>query len=140
MQPNGMLNHNSNSQEEKMAKHYKQSRKDRMHESRGMKRYENHRNHNSERHQDSLMMPKDAANNQEGNMYEHTQMYHMGRDYYGPGYGHQSNLPPKPDLKLYPREKKYLRTGDYPDTIREIDYDGEDNMDNLNSQPSNSMY
>ncbi len=103
-----------------MAKHYKQNKKDGK--------------------SDSLMMPKDAADNQHGHMSEQTQMYHMGKGYYGPGYGHPSNLPPYPDMKLYPKKRRYLRTGDYPDTMREIDDDAESNIGNLNSQPSNSMY
>lgn len=125
-----------------MAKHYRQSKKDRMHESRGMKhrRRENNHHDNSDRHSDALMMPNDAADEQHAHMYEQTQMYHMGKGYYGPGYGHASNLPPYPDMKYYPKDAKYLRTGDYPDTIREIDDDGEDNLNNLNRQPSKSMY
>lgn len=122
-----------------MARHYKQTRKDRRDESRGMKRYERH-HHDRERHHDSdaLMMPHDSAENH--GMHEDTQMYHMGRSYYGPGYGHPSNLPPYPDMKYYPKEHRYLHTDNYPDTIREIDHDDADATDRLNHQPSDSMY
>lgn len=121
-----------------MARHYSQNKKDRMDESRGMKKSGKRRSHNPG--SDSMMMPKDAADNQHDHMYEQTQLYHMGKGYYGPGYGHPSNLPPYPDMKYYPKETKYLNTGDYPDTIREIDHDDTDNLNNLNRQPSKSMY
>ena len=86
----------------------------------------------------SLMMPRDSAQGQ--NMGQQSQMYHMGKSYYGPGYGHPSNMPPYPDMKEYPRQKRYLRTGDYPDTLREIEHDDSYNIQKLNSQPSDSMY
>lgn len=120
-----------------MARHYKQTRKDRRDESRGMKRYE--RDHDRDHHDsDALMMPRDHAENH--SMYEDTQMYHMGRSYYGPGYGHPANMPPYPDIKYYPKEKQYLDTDDYPDTLREIDRDEDDNIEKVDHQPSESMY
>lgn len=87
-----------------------------------------------------MMMPHDAAQDQNEGMGEQTQLYHMGKKYYGPGYGEASNLPQYPEMSYYPKGYKYLRTGDYPDTVREIDRDEEDNINNLNRQPSDSMY
>ncbi len=136
-----------------MARHYRQTRRDREHESRGMRRYErrhhrrhhhrehharvrHHGRHHDHHHYDEMMMPHDASEH----MGEETQLYHMGRAYYGPGYGHPSNLPPHVDMKHYPKEKEYLDNYDYPDTLREIDGDEEHNMDNLERQPPSSMY
>ena len=123
-----------------MARHYKQSPKDRMHESKGMKKYEKmHKKGKGHRdHSDALMMPRDSTEHR--GMEEETQLYHMGKAYYGPGYGHPSNLPPYPDIKYYPKEASALHTDGYPDTIREIDEDGMDNMRNLAHQRSDTMY
>ncbi len=85
------------------------------------------------------MMPRDAAGGGYG-VSEESQMYHKGKKYYGPGFGHPSNMPPYPDIKYYPKEKKYLMTDKYPDTLSEIDSDGDSNMSNLKRQPSKSMY
>ncbi len=90
------------------------------------------------KHKYAMMMPKDTAGSY--GMKDDDQLYHLGKGYYGPGYGHPANMPPYPDMHYYPPEKKYLRTDDYPDTIREIDTDSDDNMHNLGSQPSDSMY
>lgn len=84
-----------------------------------------------------MMMPRDAAG---GGYGKDTQMYHEGKGYYGPGYGHFANLPPYADMHMYPKEKKYLMTDKYPDTLREIDADSDANMSNLKRQPSKSKY
>lgn len=107
-----------------MAKHYRQNKNNGMRKSKGKS--------------DAMMMPRDAANDQ--NMSYETKMNSMGKSYYGPGYGHASNLPPYPDMKYYPKAASYLRTGEYPDTITEIDSDGKDNIANLNRQLSDDMY
>ena len=86
-----------------------------------------------------MMMPRDAAGGGYG-MGSESQMYHNGKKYYGPGLGHIANMPPYPDMHYYPKEKSYLMTDKYPDTIREIDSDADSNMGNLKSQPSKSMY
>ncbi len=85
-----------------------------------------------------MMMPRDAAGSSHGK--DDDQLYHMGKGYYGPGYGHIANMPPYADLHYYPKEKQYLDTDKYPDTVREIDQDSDVNMRNLERQPSNSMY
>lgn len=118
-----------------MARHYKQTRKDRRDESRGMKRYERERGDRS-RH-DALMLPPDMAEVGNG---DNTELYHKGRKYYGPGYGHISNMPPYADLGIYPRGRKYLKTDDYPDTIEEIDTDNDFNYGQLERHRSDSMY
>lgn len=122
-----------------MAKHYKQSRKDRRDESRGMKRYEREHRHHDEYRRDShaLMMPHDTAEARNG---DDTQLYHKGREYYGPGYGHIANMPPYADLGMYPKGRKYLKTDDYPDTIQEIDRDNDFNYGQLERHRSESMY
>lgn len=116
-----------------MAKHYKQTRKDRRDESRGMKRYERER---EGRDSHALMLPRDSAR---GNG-DDTQMYHEGKGYYGPGYGHIANMPPYADLGMYPKSRKYLRTDDYPDTITEIDRDNDFNYGQVEKHRSDSMY
>lgn len=125
-----------------MARHYKQTRKDRRDESRGMKRYERkhrqHRRRGKSHDSDALMMPRDQAENH--SMQEDTQMYHRGRSYYGPGYGHPANMPPFPDIKYYPKSPEYLDNDDYADTLREIDEGEDDDRRNLDRQPSHSMY
>lgn len=132
-----------------MAKHYKQNRKDREDESRGMKRYERRHQDRMDRrdesrgrrdddrhHSDALMMPRDMAE-AEGN---ETQLYHEGKRYYGPGYGHIANMPPYADLGMYPKERKYLKTNDYPDTLGEIDKDNDFNYGQVEKHRSKSMY
>lgn len=83
------------------------------------------------------MMPRDTAG---GGYGDDTQMYHKGKDYYGPGYGHIANMAPYPDMHYYPKGKSYLMTDKYPDTLREIDSEASANMSNLKRQPSKSKY
>ncbi len=118
---NGMLYQTATPRRRKMAKHY------------------SHKNMKKGKKSSAMMMPRDAAGGGYG-VSEESQMYHKGKEYYGPGYGHPSNMPPYPDMHRYPPAKKYLMTDKYPDTLREIDRDGYDNMSNLGRQPSDSMY
>ncbi len=85
-----------------------------------------------------MAMPRDDAKG--GNMGEETQMYHMGKAYYGKGYGEPSNMPKEVDIEQYPKARKYLDTENYPDTIREIDSDNEFNYGQVAKRPSKSMY
>lgn len=101
-----------------MARHYKQSKK---------------RNRDSHK----MMMPRDMAEVGNG---DNTQLYHEGKKYYGPGYGHIANMPPYADLGMYPKSRKYLKTNDYPDTIEEIDTDNDFNYGQLEKHRSDSMY
>lgn len=86
----------------------------------------------------SMAMPRDAATG--GNMNNETQLYHMGKSYYGKGYGEFANLPKEPDYEQYPKARKYLDTEHYPDTIREIDTDNDFNYGKVASHMSDSMY
>lgn len=104
-----------------------------------MKRKHNPNGHNDMGHSYAMMMPRDAAG-ASYDMLEETQMYHKEKGYYGPGYGHPSNMPPYPDMHYYPEGPSYLHTDKYPDTIREIDEDADDNSANLDRQPSDTMY
>ena len=113
-----------------MAKHYSHKKNGNMPKAMGKK---SHKNGSK-----PMMMPRDSAGDY--GMKDESQLYHMGKEYYGPGYGHPANMPPYPDMHYYPPAKKYLMTDKYPDTIREIDSDADSNMDNLDRQPSNSMY
>lgn len=125
-----------------MAKHYKQDKKDRRDESRGMKRYEKEHDRRDDRHRErrrdshEMMMPRDSTRSMDDDM----QSYHEGKKYYGPGFGHIANMPPYADLGLYPKERKYLKTDDYPDTIQEIDNDDDFNYGKVASHRSKSMY
>lgn len=124
-----MLYENSNSKEIKMAKHYGHKKM-----MKGMKSKKMMNGKKSK----PMMMPRDAAGSSHGNSDD--QLYHMGKGYYGPGYGHIANMPPYADMHYYPKETKYLDTDKYPDTVREIDHDSDVNMGNLKRQPSDSMY
>lgn len=68
-----------------------------------------------------------------------TQMYHMGKEYYGPGYGEPANLPQRSRQHYYPHTYSNLE-GDYPDTLREIDEDAHNAYEKVAHYPSDSMY
>lgn len=87
----------------------------------------------------SMAMPRDAAEST-GRISDETQMYHMGRSYYGKGYGEFANLPKEPDYEQYPKARKYLDTEHYPDTIKEIDTDNDFNYGQVARHMSDSMY
>lgn len=93
-----------------MAKHYKQDKKDRRDESRGMKK-----------------------------RLSDTQLYHKGKDYYGPGYGEPSNMPKDVMMTKYPMDYHNVE-GPYSDTVREIDEDLQDSYRKVEAQRSDSMY
>jgi len=121
-----------------MARHYKQSKADRLDESLGMRRgkesskkqsYQSRRDESRgmKRHNDD--MHKDAD----------TQMYHKGKAYYGPGYGEPSNMPQNVMMHKYPEPYPRLKC-DYADTMAEIDRDAIDNYKKVEAYPSDSMY
>lgn len=128
-----------------MARHYKQSRADRMDESLGERRGRESskkqsyasRRHESEGARHSMSMPRDHAR---GSRKEDTQMYHEGRGYYGEGHGEFANMPQREEMRRYPDPYSNLVESDYPDTLREIDRDMHDNMRNVERQRSDSMY
>lgn len=135
-------------QEEIMAKHYKQSPKDRKKESHGMKDYykkypskESRAGHSanmstSHRKAESRGMKR---HNDEMHGYADNEMNRKGKEYYGMGYGEPSNLPQHPVHHTYPQPYPRLKS-DYPDTIAEIDRDMIGDFENLASQPSDSKY
>ena len=92
--------------------------------------------HYSNKKSSSMSMPRDASKG----IGEETQMYHMGKAYYGKGYGEPSNLPKEVDMSQYPKARKYLDTENYPDTIREIDRDNDFNYGQVSRHLSDSMY
>jgi len=106
-----------------------QSRRDREHESRGTHEYWSHMHREESHHHRG---PRD-------DMRDNTQLYHMGKGYYGPGYGEPSNLPQQVEQHYYPRTYSNLEA-DYPDTLREIDEDMHDSFEKVAHYPSDSMY
>ena len=104
-----------------------------------MAKHYSHKKMKNGKRSKAMMMPRDVAGGSYG-MKDDSQLYHKGKEYYGPGYGHIANMAPYPDQHYYPPAKSYLNTDKYPDTIREIDSDADSNMGNLKRQPSNSMY
>lgn len=100
-----------------------------------MKNYGSKRMAKGRKHK--MMLPRDTAGMMAG---VETQLYHEGPEYYGPGFGSIANMPQYVDLHYYPKEKSYLMTDKYPDTLMEIDSDSTSNMGNLKSQPSTSKY
>jgi len=93
--------------------------------------------HYSNKKSSSMSMPRDAS---KGSMGEETQLYHMGKAYYGKGYGEPSNMPKEVDMSEYPKARKYLDTENYPDTLREIDTDNDFNYGKVVGHLSDSMY
>lgn len=124
-----------------MARHYKQSRNDRLDESLGERRgresskKQSYKSRRDESRGASMHMPRDHARGEDG-----TQMYHEGKGYYGEGYGHFANLPPREEMRPYPDPYANMVESDYPDTLREIDRDIHDNYSNIERQRSDSMY
>ena len=128
-----------------MAKHYKQGRNDRLDESLGMrqgKESSKKQSYKSRRDESrgmskAMHMPRDHA---KGSKKDSSQDYHEGEGYYGEGYGHFANMPPREEMRRYPDPYANLVESDYPDTLREIDRDMHDNNRNLERQRSDSMY
>jgi hypothetical protein len=134
-----MLNQTA-TQEGKMAKHYKQGYNSRLDESLGMRRGKESSKKQSykSRRDESRGMRKHNAD-MHSKADKETQLYHKGKDYYGPGYGEPSNLPQREIMHKYPEPYPSLKT-DYHDTITGIDDDLMDSFRKVERHPSDSMY
>lgn len=141
----------------------KQSKADRYREHSGMERYERgpvherqkrHKKHNpyhaqskSARRREHSGMEKYERGpvlahhhrSSKGDEDMHTELYHRGGSYYGSGHNDPSNLPQHVIHHFYPHTYSNL-TGDYPDTLREIDRDMLDAFHKAARYPSDSMY